>query len=146
MAGDSALIPTIDTHHHIWDMINNPYPGLENPRDDTHLGDYRPMCKNYLIDDFAIIPITRTRDLIKPKPVINTKGSVVLMGNPNYQWDGVEPPAASVSIEVSEYLDPLPGTDNELKSIYELMLSNKWSPKLYTGGEAREKTLKEMYY
>ena len=103
-----------------------------------------PDTENYLIDDFAIIPITSTRDLIKPKPVINTKGSVVLMGNPNYQWDGVEPPAASVSIEVSEYLDPLPGTDNELKSIYELMLSNKWSPKLYTGGEAREKTLKEI--
>ena len=52
MSETQKLIPVIDSHHHLWDMENNPYPGLQNPSDDTHLGDYRSICKNYLIDDF----------------------------------------------------------------------------------------------
>ena len=52
MSKSQNLIPVIDSHHHLWDMEDNPYPGLQNPSDDTHLGDYRSICKNYLIDDF----------------------------------------------------------------------------------------------
>lgn len=45
-------ITVIDAHHHLWDLDNNSYPNLHNPRDDTHLGNYHPICKNYLIDDY----------------------------------------------------------------------------------------------
>jgi predicted TIM-barrel fold metal-dependent hydrolase len=52
MPDSSHSIPVIDAHHHLWDMESNPYPELLNPRDDTHLGDYRAICKNYLVKDF----------------------------------------------------------------------------------------------
>ncbi len=103
-----------------------------------------PDTKNYLIDDLAIIPITSTRELFNPKSMADTKRSAVLMGNPDFIWEGVEPPATGNKEDLLEYLDPLPGTDQEVKSINELMLSNKWSSKIYTKEEAREQTIKEI--
>jgi len=103
-----------------------------------------PNTKNYLIDDVSIIPITSTRDLIEPEPTAESSGSVVLMGNPDFVWQGVEPPASDVSNEVADYLDPLPGTAKELSSISELLLSKNWSSKVYTGGDANEETLKDI--
>ncbi|MGI9553055.1 MAG: CHAT domain-containing protein, partial [Aurantibacter sp.] len=102
-----------------------------------------PKTKNYLIDDLAIIPITSTRDLID-KTDTDASGALVLMGNPNYLWEGVEPPASDEESEIADYLDPLPGTDEEVSSIGELMTFGEWSPELYTGDQAREETLKQL--
>ena len=43
--------PFIDTHHHLWDLENNPYPWLKE--DVGHfIGDYSAIRKTFLISDF----------------------------------------------------------------------------------------------
>jgi CHAT domain-containing protein len=103
-----------------------------------------PESGNYLIDELGIIPITSTRDLTAKPTEEFSRGPLVLMGNPDYLWDGVAPPASGDQNEIAEYLDPLPGTDQEVQSIAKLMTFDKWSPELYQGAEAREETLKQL--
>ena len=44
-------VPTfIDTHHHLWDLENNPYPWLQEGIK-HFVGDYSPIKKTYLISD-----------------------------------------------------------------------------------------------
>ncbi len=43
--------PFIDTHHHLWDLENNPYPWLQEGID-HFVGDYTPIRHSYLISDF----------------------------------------------------------------------------------------------
>lgn len=45
-----TLPPFIDTHHHLWDLENNPYPWLQEGID-HFIGDYSPIRKTYLISD-----------------------------------------------------------------------------------------------
>ena len=103
-----------------------------------------PNSPKYLIDHMDVIPITSTRDLVEKKPISNSEAPVVLLGNPDYLWDGVEPPATGNQKEIAEYLDPLPGTEQEVLSIDKLVNSAGWSSKLFTGAEAREETLKHL--
>ncbi|MDA1278874.1 MAG: amidohydrolase family protein [Chloroflexi bacterium] len=42
--------PFIDTHHHLWDLENNPYPWLQDPID-HFVGDYSPIRQSWLIKD-----------------------------------------------------------------------------------------------
>ena len=43
----------VDCHHHLWDLDNHVYEWLQaDPVPDTFLGDYSPICRNYLIDDY----------------------------------------------------------------------------------------------
>lgn len=42
--------PFIDTHHHLWDLENNPYPWLTEPID-HFVGDYSAIRKSWLIED-----------------------------------------------------------------------------------------------
>jgi len=47
----NTLLPEfIDTHHHLWDLENNPYPWLMEPID-HFVGDYSPIRKSWLIGD-----------------------------------------------------------------------------------------------
>jgi len=101
-----------------------------------------PNTKNYLIDDLSIVPITSSRDLLEQKSETEPARSVVLMGNPDFLWEGVEPPATDLDNQVSEYLDQLPGTDEEVNSINQLLLSQNWSSELYLGEDAGEAVLK----
>lgn len=44
--------PIIDPHHHLWDIKTNYYPWLSDQIKPAAFGEYLPICKNYLIDDF----------------------------------------------------------------------------------------------
>jgi len=103
-----------------------------------------PQTGQYLIDQLAVATITSTRDLVEQQPVTNSQGQAVLMGNPDYMWDGVETPMTDHTNEIRDYLDPLPGTEDEVRSIGQLMNFGDWSPKILTGPEARESTLKQI--
>jgi len=49
----SDAFPIIDAHHHLWDLETGQYPWLEGEFITTfRYGDYRPICRNYLPDDF----------------------------------------------------------------------------------------------
>ena len=103
-----------------------------------------PNTGNYLIDDLGIIPITSTRDLVEDEKPGKAGGSLVLLGNPDFTWEGVEPPSSVNTEDLEEYLDPLPGTDDEVQSIAKLMTFGSWSPELFLGAQAREDVLKKI--
>ncbi len=46
-----TIPPFIDTHHHLWDLENNPYPWLQEGID-HFVGDYTPIRHSYLVSDF----------------------------------------------------------------------------------------------
>ncbi|MBI64084.1 MAG: hypothetical protein CL778_02240 [Chloroflexi bacterium] len=52
----------IDTHHHLWDLENNPYPWLQEGID-HFVGDYSHIRKSYLIED--LISDANSLNLIK---------------------------------------------------------------------------------
>lgn len=52
MSRDFRSLPKIDAHHHLWDLENNDYPWLREPRGPRMYGDYEAMCRSYLIEDF----------------------------------------------------------------------------------------------
>lgn len=78
----SALrqLPKIDPHHHLWDIVNNPYPWLTGPREPRFYGDYGAICRNYLIPEFLAD--------IRPHNVVQ---SVHVQAN----WDMRDPVAES---------------------------------------------------
>ncbi len=43
----------VDCHHHLWDLAAHRYDWLQaDPILDTLLGDYSPICRDYLIEDY----------------------------------------------------------------------------------------------
>ncbi len=45
--------PTVDPHHHLWDLRRNPYPWLqERPLRPRLEGDITPIAQDYLLDDY----------------------------------------------------------------------------------------------
>jgi predicted TIM-barrel fold metal-dependent hydrolase len=43
-------VPTIDAHHHIWRL--NDLPWLSGPEQPRIFGPYKPICRDYSIDEF----------------------------------------------------------------------------------------------
>ena len=48
----SETIDLIDAHHHLWNLDSGKYPWLQDYNPDTFMGDYRPIMRNYLPDDY----------------------------------------------------------------------------------------------
>jgi predicted TIM-barrel fold metal-dependent hydrolase len=46
------VIPTIDAHHHLWDLEANAYPWLSGPPVEAHFGPYEKIRKNYQVEDY----------------------------------------------------------------------------------------------
>jgi predicted TIM-barrel fold metal-dependent hydrolase len=56
--------PTIDPHHHLWDLGRNRYPWLQDRTSTPRLeGDIRPIAKDYLLEDYA--SDTRNQNVVK---------------------------------------------------------------------------------
>lgn len=50
---DSDAVTLIDAHHHLWDLDRNNYPWLsDRPEPHFFLGNYEPLKRNYLPDDY----------------------------------------------------------------------------------------------
>lgn len=47
-----SSITLIDAHHHLWDLEKNHHPWLARWDPHTFMGDYRPIMKNYLPEDY----------------------------------------------------------------------------------------------
>ena len=47
-------MPIVDAHHHLWDLSQGSYPWLQQGYDPQafFLGDYRPLCQNFLPPDY----------------------------------------------------------------------------------------------
>jgi predicted TIM-barrel fold metal-dependent hydrolase len=52
-SGDDADLPIVDAHHHFWDVTRNYHPWLRDlPRIAFRYGDYAPICRDFLPDDY----------------------------------------------------------------------------------------------
>jgi predicted TIM-barrel fold metal-dependent hydrolase len=51
-AKPAVVVPTIDAHHHLWDLEANAYPWLTGPPVEAHFGPYERIRKSYLIEDY----------------------------------------------------------------------------------------------
>ena len=102
------------------------------------------QTQNYLIDDLAVQNITSSKDLVGPQSLITSSKQAVLMGDPDFLWEGVAEAPSEVSTEVKDYLDPLPGTGKEVDGIRKYMLNNQWNANTLTSQEANEEVLKAV--
>lgn len=59
-----TTVPTIDAHHHLWDLDAVRYPWLSGPPVDAHFGPYEKIRRHYRIADFL-------RD-IRPQHVVKS--------------------------------------------------------------------------
>jgi predicted TIM-barrel fold metal-dependent hydrolase len=58
-----AAIPTIDAHHHLWDLRAVRYPWLTGPPVQAHFGPYEKIRCDYLIEQF--LEDIRTQHVVK---------------------------------------------------------------------------------
>jgi hypothetical protein len=49
---DDDNFPIIDPHHHLWDLEHYRYPWLQDGVAPIVFGDYEPIRKSYLIENF----------------------------------------------------------------------------------------------
>jgi predicted TIM-barrel fold metal-dependent hydrolase len=55
--------PIIDPHHHLWDLDKHYYPWLTDGPKPIAFGDYSPIIRNYLIEDF--LADTKNQNVVK---------------------------------------------------------------------------------
>jgi tetratricopeptide (TPR) repeat protein len=100
--------------------------------------------KKFVFDEIELDNITNTKDLITHRPVKAGKKHMVLIGNPNYSLDESKKGKVLENDSYDNYLNQLPGTEEEVKGINKTMSQNGWNPKLFIGNNATEKTIKSV--
>ncbi|MCL4149782.1 UNVERIFIED_CONTAM: hypothetical protein GTU68_044084 [Idotea baltica] len=58
-----AVIPTIDSHHHLWDTSENEYPWLAGPSFDAHFGSSGDLPRPYLLEQY--LEDTKNQNIVK---------------------------------------------------------------------------------
>ncbi len=89
-----------------------------------------PTSGSYLFNDLKIQVVGSTQDIVKPNKLSNSTKALIF-GFPNYTGD-----------ETIGKIQPLPGTEIEVKSIDKLFKGSRFSSTLLIGKEANEKNLK----
>jgi predicted TIM-barrel fold metal-dependent hydrolase len=56
-------IPTIDAHHHLWDIAANNYPWLEGPAFDAHFGSSGDLPRPYRLEQY--LEDTKNQNIVK---------------------------------------------------------------------------------
>ncbi len=61
---ERPALPIVDAHHHLWDLSQGHYPWLQESYDPQAflLGDYRPLCQDFLAPDY--LAATGTAEVI----------------------------------------------------------------------------------
>lgn len=82
----------------------------------------------YVLDKLQIQNVTSLRSLTEVKTPATSSKTALLLGNPTYG---------------SDKIDPLPGTDKEVKNITSILKTGGYRTSLYEAGNATEKVIKE---
>lgn len=111
---------------------------------------YNPKTGKYLIDELDVRLITSTRDIIKKTAKLPRNGEVVLVGFPAFDTESKSNPDGAKQIFTTraftslEYLEPLPGTYDEVKTIEKILEDSKWESTVLTGESAIEENIKSI--
>ncbi len=147
------VVDDFKSYEQYWSKISEALPGSVNQVYISPDGVYNkinlnavrnPHTKNYLIDDLIVQNITNTKDLVQITEVNASSKQAVLIGDPDYMWDGVQTAPDAARTEVTDYLDPLPGTNAEIKGISQLMKDQNWKAQVLVDHEAQEGSLKAV--
>lgn len=117
--------------------------------------------KKYLADHYEVRTVFSLKDIAaikKEKPFANTSGTAFLVGNPAFDLSGSAPPASSRGVSMAEIpenltneiftttrgltLNPLPGSEKEVKGIAHLLQKKGWTVTRLLGAEASEPAVK----
>lgn len=110
---------------------------------------YNPATKKYLLDDLEIVQLTSTKDLLNIKQSAATStsdvGEVLLVGRPSYAI-GTSPLISSNNTRgiTDAGIADLPGTEQEINEIAELLQKNGAQCVIRMKEEAREKEIKSL--
>ncbi|MFY0688261.1 MAG: CHAT domain-containing protein [Cyclobacteriaceae bacterium] len=107
---------------------------------------FDPNEEQFLVEKLDLRIITSTKDLLKKSGDIPKKGTIMLIGSPNFSSG--KPTTASYSalraITSLDNLSPLPGTLSEVQRIDDLFRKRKWETVVLTGDKAQEEALKQV--
>lgn len=161
---NSILYEVEDTqsYHAYWSPIQDKLKGIDKV---YFAGDgvyhkinintlYDIKRKNYVIDQLDIRLVTSTRDIIQESPILPKRGRISLVGFPSFELgvgnnlgndvDEISETVGTRAFTSIEYLEPLPGTFSEIKTIEEIFEDTKWETEVYTGRSALEENIKAI--
>lgn len=117
--------------------------------------------KKYLADHYEVRTVFSLKDITeikKEKPFVNTGGTAFLVGNPAFDLSRSTPPTSSRSVTEGGMLEeltnvvftetrglnlnPLPGSEKEVKGIAHLLQKKGWTVTRLLGAEASEPAVK----
>lgn len=104
---------------------------------------YNPTSGNYLIDEYDIVVVTNTKDLLENKVKGDANKYAVLLGNPDFGADSLT--TASKERGTRPPLSPLPGTRLEVQLINDLLRDQGWERDIYLGRRAAEDQIKKLF-
>lgn len=127
------------------------YFSAEGVYNQLNLAGLRREGGSYLADDWTVINLTSTRELIKPaaktsgpkkkapsQPALNN--NALLVGNPVFYFNQ-DAQASMAALGVD--LKPLAGTEQETEAITNMLAEARWSTKRLVADQAKEEAVKE---
>lgn len=109
---------------------------------------FRKEDNTFLIDDYTFYSVSNTKDLVikaeSPAQPYLTK-EVVMFGNPAFGSTGDSTlQANNASSNRISSVEPLPGAEEEVKTLRNILNENKWQTHMYLTTEATETEVKRM--
>lgn len=102
----------------------------------------RDATGKFLLERFDIVYLLNPIQFLEKKtPPASIKHNAVLMGDPAFDMDVNGPRERSVQVN---HFGRLPGTEDELRAIDEVLKDHGWKTSLYTKGAATEWNLKSL--
>lgn len=109
---------------------------------------YDPIAKNYLIDEMEIFQLSSTKDFLDMSPsgaMADEIQSALLVGRPTYKTNGISTSVATTrSFEQIENVADLPGTEEEIKGIQELIDKSGTQCTVLLKADAEEGNVKDQ--
>lgn len=101
-----------------------------------------PAAEKFLLEKFDIVFLLNPIQFMERKPAVTRKkGDAVLMGDPVFDEEVTSPRERSVAFN---HFSGLPGTEEEIRAINELLKAHSWKTTLFLKGAATENNLKSV--
>ncbi len=106
------------------------------------------QTQKFVFDEVEIQIVSNTKDLVAKKSPPNALNQIVLCGNPDFMFQQSRKVSeGGTSTNRNKYvqmLNPLPGTETEVKEIDKLAAQSGWIENLYIGDKVTEEKVKSI--